>query len=127
MEQNRAKSYKQGEPMKKILKITTLVFAFAFILTGFDTANAQYRQNRREARREFREDRRDARQDYRRRVRNGDYRKAAREYREDMRDARRERRQTRRSYNNSRYYTNRGLLGSGTRYYYYKGRMIRRW
>ena len=103
------------------------MFAFAFILIGSDTANAQWRENRRETRREFREDRREARQDYRRRVREGNYRKAAREYREDMRDARRERRQNRRSYNNSPYYTNRGVLGTGTRYYYYNGRLIRRW
>jgi hypothetical protein len=114
--------------MKNLLKITMLVFAFAFILIGFDTANAQYRQNRREARREFREDRRDARRDFRRRVRNGNYRKAVREYREDIRDARRERRQTRRGYfTNRRYYTDRGLMGSGTRYYYYNGRLVRRW
>ena len=102
-------------------------FVLTFILIGADTANAQYRQNRREARREFRDDRREAQRDYQRRIRNGDYRKAAREYREDIRDARRERRQNRRGYNNSRYYTNRGLLGNGTRYYYYNGRMIRRW
>ena len=105
-----------------------LVFAFAFILTGFDTANAQWRNNRREARREYREDSREARRDVRRRARNGDYRKAVREYREDMRDARRDRRQTRRGYFlNRRYYTDRGLYGNGARYYYYRGRMVRRW
>ena len=87
--------------MRNLLKITMLMFAFAFILIGFDTASAQYRQNRREARREFRE---------------------------NKRDARRERRQTRRGYfTNLRYYTNRGLMGSGTRYYYYRGRLVRRW
>ena len=104
-----------------------LGFAFAFILIGADTANAQWRENRRETRREFREDRREARRDFQRRVRQGNYRKAVREYREDMRDARRERRQTRGYFTNRRYYTNRGLLGNGTRYYYYNGRMIRRW
>jgi hypothetical protein len=115
--------------MKNIIKITLAGFAFAFILFGVDTANAQYyRQNRREVRREYRRDMREARRDYQRRLRNGNYRKAVREYREDLRDARRERRQTRRGYYlNRRYYTNRGLLGNGTRYYYYNGRMIRRW
>jgi hypothetical protein len=108
--------------MKNILKITMLAFAFAFILIGFDTANAQYnRQNRRETRREYREDMREAQRDYQRRIRNGDYRKAIREYREDIRDARRERRQTRRGYNNRSY--NR----TDSRYYYYNGRLIRRW
>ena len=105
--------------MRKILNITILMFAFAFILTGFETANAQWRDNR--------DDMRDARRDYRRRVRQGNYQKAMREYREDMRDARRERRVNRRGYYyNRRYYTDRGLMGNGSRYYYYRGRMIRR-
>ena len=114
--------------MRNLLKITMLAVAFAFIFIGANTANAQWRDNRREARREYRDDRRDARRDFRRRVRNGNYRKAVREYREDMGDARRERRQTRRGYfTNRRYYTNRGLMGNGTRYYYYNGRLVRRW
>lgn len=119
--------------MKNILKITTLSLAFAFILIGFDTANAQWdrydrRENRRETRREFREDRREARQDYRRRVREGNYRKAAREYREDMRDARQERRTRRNGYTYNRRYNNQRTYNPyGTRYYYYNGRLIRRW
>lgn len=110
--------------MKNILKITLPLFVMGFILIGVETANAQLWDNpqdrRREVRREYREDRREARQDYRRRVRQGNYRKAIREYREDMRDARRERRQNRRTYNNRGYNT-------GSRYYYYNGRLIRRW
>ena len=111
--------------MKNILKITLPLFIMGFIFIGAETANAQWnRQNRREVRREYREDLREARRDYQRRVRQGNYRKAVREYREDVRDARRERRVNRRgsTYNNRRVYS-----PYGSRYYYYNGRLIRRW
>jgi len=93
--------------------------AFGFIFITADSANAQ----RRGAGREYREDVRDARRDYNRRVRNGDYRKARREYREDIRDARREyRNDTRNRRVNRNYYRQ-----NNSRYYYYNGRMYRRW
>lgn len=76
--------------MRNLLKAGVIAFAFSLMFIGATSANAQYRQRNREARREYRSDVRDARQDYRRRVNNGDYQKAHREYREDIRDARKD-------------------------------------
>ncbi|HXG84118.1 MAG TPA: hypothetical protein VNI84_08835 [Pyrinomonadaceae bacterium] len=100
--------------MKILLKAGIAAFAFGLIFTAADTANAQKRGERREARREYRgeirdarQDRRkeiiDARQDRRRDIRNGENRrKANREFRDERRDANREfrgeRREARREY-----------------------------
>lgn len=118
--------------MKYLVKAGLLALAFGFIFVGTNTVNAQ---RNREARREYREDVREARQDYWRRANQGNYRKARREYREDIREARRDYRRSNRGnisrdgyWNNRRYNTNRRVYPSNNgRYYYYNGRVYRRW
>lgn len=97
--------------MKNLIKAGIIAFSFGLIFLSVDTANAQYRDKRREARREYREEVRDARRDYRQDIRRGENRRKARqEYREEIRDARRDYRQDRRQRNNG-YYRSRSNRG----------------
>jgi len=110
--------------MKNLFKAGIIAFAFGLMFISVDTVNAQYRGDRREARREYREDIRDARRDYRRDIRRGENRwEARREYRDERRDARRDyRRDTGRRVNRGYYYGNRRVYSPATRIIYRNGR-----
>lgn len=113
--------------MKNILKFGIISFAFGLIFFSADTVNGQ---NRRSANREYREDIRDARRDYKRDIRKGDsLREAARDYREEVRDARRDYvRNVRRSGNNWYYYQNgRRYNRSASSWTYRNGYFYRRY
>jgi hypothetical protein len=144
---------KGTELMRKLAKITFMAIAFGFLVSSADDAMAQGRN--REARREYRNEVREARREYRDDIRDGDSRRSARrEYRNEVREARREYRQDRRDnrgynqnyriytrppygrangyynnrvYRNNGYYNRRSTNRNNSRYYYYNGRIYRRY
>jgi hypothetical protein len=135
---------KGTELMRKLAKITFMAIAFGFLVSSADDAMAQNRNRNREARREYRGEVREARREYRDDIRDGDSRRSARrEYRSEVREARREYRQDRRSnrgYNQNYriytrppygrangYYNRRSTNRNNSRYYYYNGRIYRRY
>jgi hypothetical protein len=137
--------------MRKLAKITFMAIAFGLLASSTNDAMAQGRN--REARREYRNEVREARREYRDDIRDGDSRRSARrEYRNEVREARREYREDRRNnrayngrvytrppygrangyynnrvYRNNGYYNNRVNRNNNSRYYYYNGRLYRRY
>jgi hypothetical protein len=129
---------KGTELMSKFVKITFMAIAFGFLVSSADSVSAQNRN--RGARKEYRNEVREARREYRDDIRSGDSRREARrEYRNEVRDARREYREDRRDnrrynqiytrppYGRANGYYNRSTNRNNSRYYYYNGRLYRRY
>jgi hypothetical protein len=130
---------KGTELMSKFVKITFMAIAFGFLVSSADSVSAQNRN--RGARKEYRNEVREARREYRDDIRSGDNRREARrEYRNEVREARREYRDDRRdnrTYNriyrapnvrNNGYYNRSANRNrNNSQYYYYNGRLYRRY